>query len=106
MGVPQLLLDLMVERELKVIENETFATYAVSVPVSVVSCAPKIGSIPRNIVIQVIVDNIFWSQSCNQVRPCLLSIPARCQSLTRPMKLQDEDIYLNSFSLRDAMRGT
>lgn len=106
MGVPQLLLDFMVQCELKVIEDKSFAVYAIPEPVSVVLRAPKVGSIPRNIVIQVIVDNVFWSQSCNQVRPCLLSIPARCQSLTLTMKRQNEDAHLKSCSLRDAMRGT
>ena len=63
MGVPQLLLDFMVECELKVIEDESFTIYAIPVPVSVALRARVVGSIPRNIVIQVIVDNIFWSQS-------------------------------------------
>ena len=59
MGVPELLLDLVAERKFKVIQEKTFATYAISKEISLAFCAPMKYSAPRNIFVQVVIDQVF-----------------------------------------------
>ena len=61
MGVPELLLNFIPEREFKVIQEKTFAARAIPRNISIALRVLRKSSAPHNIFVQVIVDQVFGS---------------------------------------------